>query len=371
MKARIGPRTAVMVLASTILATAGCGAGAGERVEASGTVEVTEADLGFQAPGRVEEVRVREGDPVRRGDTLAVLERTELEATLTAARAQETVVRARLQEMEAGSRPQELAQARAAVRAAAEAEAQARRETERARRLHDGGALSRQALEQAETRLEAAVAATTQARETLALVEEGPRRETLAAQRALVEQAAAAVARTAAVLDQTVIVAPRDGLVTVRHREPGEIVSPGAPVLTLMDPDDRWVRIYVREDRLGRVRLGSAAEIRIDSWPDRVFAGEVVFVGSEAEFTPRNVQTTEERTQLVYPVKVRILDDAELRVKPGLPADVVLEEEPEASTGGTPGGATATLLRSPSPFPFPFPSSSSFRAPDATGAADA
>ena len=141
----------------------------------------------------------------------------------------------------------------------------------------------------------------------------------------MVAQATAAVARTRASLDQTVLVAPASGVVTVRHREPGEILSPGAPVLTVMDPADRWVRIYVREDRLGLVALGAPAEIRIDAFPDRPFSGRVVFVGSEAEFTPRNVQTQEERTQLVYPVKVQVVDDAELRVKPGLPADVVLE----------------------------------------------
>jgi len=114
--------------------------------------------------------------------------------------------------------------------------------------------------------------------------------------------------------------------VTTRHREPGEAVGAGSPVLTLLDPDDRWVRIYVREDAIGRVRLGMDAEIRSDTWPDRVYRGEVVFIGAEAEFTPRNVQTTEERTRLVYPVKVRITDDTGFELKPGVPADVTLLE---------------------------------------------
>lgn len=319
-----GGRTTLALVAA--LALTACGNGADAPLEASGTVEATEADLGFQIPGRIVAVTPREGDRVRRGDTLAVLEQTELEAALTSALAQESAARARLREMETGSRPQERTAARAALAAAEEQEAQARREAERTRRLHEGGALSRQALEQAQTRLEAAQAATTQAREQLALVEEGPRAEAVAAQRALVEQAAAAAARSRAALDQTVVLAPRDGLVTVRHREPGEIVAPGAPVLTLMDPDDRWVRIYVREDRVGRVALGGAAEIRIDAFPDRTFQGEVTFVASEAEFTPRNVQTAEERTQLVYAVKVRVVGDETLAVKPGLPADVTLAE---------------------------------------------
>jgi HlyD family secretion protein len=95
-------------------------------------------------------------------------------------------------------------------------------------------------------------------------------------------------------------------------------------VLTVLDPNDRWVRIYIREDQIGLVHLGMAAEISSDTYPDRVYQGEVVFIGSEAEFTPRNVQTTEERTRLVYPVKVRVTGDPGFELKPGIPADVTL-----------------------------------------------
>ena len=102
-------------------------------------------------------------------------------------------------------------------------------------------------------------------------------------------------------------------------------MAPGAPVLTLQDPDDRWVRIYVAEDRIGRVNVGQSAQITSDSWPDKVYEGRVVYIGSEAEFTPRNVQTSEERTRLVYPVKVRITADASFDLKPGTPADVLLQ----------------------------------------------
>ena len=96
-------------------------------------------------------------------------------------------------------------------------------------------------------------------------------------------------------------------------------------MLTLLDPDDRWVRIYVAEDRVGRVALGQSAEVTSDSWPDSVYRGRVVHIGSEAEFTPRNVQTPEERTRLVYPVKVRIESDPGFDLKPGVPADVRIE----------------------------------------------
>jgi HlyD family secretion protein len=210
------------------------------------------------------------------------------------------------------------------VRSAGQRADEARRNAERARTLFEGGAISRQALDQAETTLEVATASREQAEEQLALMREGPRTETVRAQRAMVEQARANIERAEAALAHAVITAPFGGLVTARHREPGESVQAGAPVLTVLDPDDRWVRIYIREDQIGLVRLGMGAEIASDSYPDRLYAGEVFFIGSEAEFTPRNVQTAEERIKLVYPVKVRITGDPNFELKPGIPADVTL-----------------------------------------------
>ena len=296
----------------------------GTGVSASGTVEATDADLGFQVPGRVAEVVVAEGDAVKAGDELARLDTRELDAAVAGARAQLDAAQARLNELERGARPQEVLTAEAAVRAAATRAEEARAEQERAATLFAGGAISRQARDRAEAALQVAGAALTQAEEQLALVEEGPRAETIGAQRAAVEQARANVDRTEAALSHAIITAPFDGVVTVRHREPGEAVTPGAPVLTVLQPDDRWVRIYVREDQMGLVRLGAEAEIVADTDPTRVYTGEVVFIGSEAEFTPRNVQTAEERIKLVYPVKVRITSDENFDLKPGVPADVTL-----------------------------------------------
>jgi len=293
---------------------------------ASGTIEATDADLGFQAPGRVLSIDVREGDAVSAGDELGRLDARELEAAVAGAMAQLAAAEARLAELERGSRPQELATAEAGVRSAVQRNDEARRNASRATTLFDGGAISRQAMDQATTVVEVSTAALEQAEEHLALVREGPRTETISAQRALVEQARAYVARAEAALSYAVITAPFAGIITARHREPGEAVMAGAPVLTVLDPDDRWVRIYIREDQIGLVRLGSTAEIVSDTYPDRVYAGEVVFIGNEAEFTPRNVQTAEERIKLVYPVKIRITEDPNFELKPGVPADVTLLE---------------------------------------------
>ncbi len=300
--------------------------GAADSILASGTVEATEADLGFQSPGRIDYIAVREGDRVEGGDELASLDRAELQARRRAAQAQSNAARARLEELERGFRAEEVAQGRAALRAAEQRMNDALRDMGRTRRLYEGGAVSQQVLDNHETAYELAKADYEGSVEQLQILETGPRRERIAAQRAVLAQAEAAVAQIDATLDFAVIRAPYAGLITVRHREPGETVPPGAPVLTLMNPNDRWVRIYVREDLVGRIGLGQRASITADADPKRDYDGEVVFIASEAEFTPRNVQTTQERVKLVYRVKVRITGDPEFDLKPGLAADVRIQE---------------------------------------------
>jgi HlyD family secretion protein len=295
---------------------------------ASGTVEATEAALGFQVPGRVEWIRRREGDRVRAGDTLASLDRTELLARAAQASAQAGAARAGLAELEAGARSEELAQAREAARAANDRYADAQRDYQRVQRLFQGGAVSQEALDKAQLALDVTSSQRDQAAQQLQLVESGPRKERIAAQRALVAQAEAAVHQAQAALANAVIIAPSDGVVSVRDREPGETVGAGAPVLTVMNLSDRWVRIYIREDRIAAVQLGQTATITADTYPDQRYHGTVSFISSEAEFTPRNVQTTEERVKLVYAVKVRITGDEANDLKPGMPADVRLVVDP-------------------------------------------
>jgi HlyD family secretion protein len=313
---------AAIVVIVVVLVTVFRGADDADRIAASGTVEATEADLGFQLAGRVQRIAVREGAGVDSAAELASLDRTELEARHRAARAQVDAARATLRELVVGFRSEEVAQGRAAARAAGQRRANAERDYERAQRLYDGGAVSRQALDHQEMALQLAEAEYEGAQEQLRLLETGPRSERIAAQRAMLAQADAAVGQIEATLDNALIRAPFAGIVTVRHREPGETVPPGAPVLTILDPDDRWVRIYVREDQVGRVQIGQRAIITADSYRDREYDGRVIFIASEAEFTPRNVQTTEERVKLVYRVKVQITGDESYDLKPGLAADV-------------------------------------------------
>jgi len=323
-RGKAGVRGALLLALGLAPLWVSCGADGSGEIQASGTVEAREADLGFQMAGRIEWIGPKDGDPVQEGDEVARLATEELEARRQAAEAQLEGARALLAEMTAGFRPEEIGEGQAALRGAEERLADAHRDLERAGRLFEGGAVSREMLDKAETAARVSEATVDQARERLRILEEGPRQERVRAQRAMVSQAEAALAQVDATFSNASITIPFAGVVTIKHREPGETVSPGLPVLTVMDPEDRWVRIYVREDRIGEVQLGQQANITSDTYPNRSYRGQVIFISDESEFTPRNVQTTEERVKLVYAVKVRITEDPSRDLKAGIPADVVL-----------------------------------------------
>ncbi len=301
------------------------GRGADGPLDASGTVEATDAQLGFQAAGRIDTILVDEGDRVRAGQELARLDQSELHARRQQAAAQLAAAQATLTELERGSRTEEVQQGRDQLAAANQRLADAQRDLDRTKRLFDGGAVSREALDKAQLAFDVAQSQHDQAAQALQLLQIGPRPERIEAQRAAVAAARATVQQIDAMLANAVITAPFDGVVTVKDREVGETVSPGAPVLTVTNLNDRWVRIYIPETRIGAVHLGQGATITADTYRGKVYGGAVSFIASEAEFTPKNVQTRDERVKLVYAVKVRITSDSTYDLKPGIPADVSLQ----------------------------------------------
>ncbi len=230
-----------------------------------------------------------------------------------------------LAELESGFRKEEISEAKAAVDAARVRLRDAERDTARTKTLFEGGAVSQEAYDKAELAEQLATSQLVQIEERFRLLEAGHRQETIATQRAQIAQAEASVRVIDASLDNMLLVASFDGVITVRHREPGETVPAGQAVLTVMNREDRWVRIFVREDRIGAVKYGTSAEITTDTYPNKTYSGRVIFIASEAEFTPKSVQTTEERVRLVYAVKVQITNDPDNDLKPGMPADVRLE----------------------------------------------
>jgi HlyD family secretion protein len=300
------------------------GSNADGPLDASGTVEATDAQLGFEAAGRIDTIVVDEGDRVKAGQELARLDQSELSARRQQATAQLASAQATLNELERGSRTEEVQQGRDQLASSNQRLEDAQRDLDRTKRLFDGGAVSRETLDKAQLAFDVAQSQHDQAAQAFQLLQIGPRPERIDAQRAAVAAAQATVQQINAMLGNAVIRAPFDGVVTVKDREIGETVSPGAPVLTVTNLDDRWVRIYIPETRIGAVHLDEGATITADTYKGRVYRGEVSFIASEAEFTPKNVQTKDERVKLVYAVKVRITSDSSYDLKPGMPADVTL-----------------------------------------------
>lgn len=352
-------------------------------IKLSGNIELTEVNVAFKSPGRLVELAVDEGDAVKRGQVIARLDQEELknslgreQATATMAETGLTQLRtaieyqrtalggdialreaelraaeARLAELLAGSRPQELEQATAAVAEARTQHEQARLDWERAQKLFKNDDISAQQHDQFRTRFQTTAASLKKAEETLGLVKEGPRKEQIEQQRAAVARAKAAVRLSKAgeidlkrreeeiptrqadivrakaqvgvietQLGDRTLASPVDGVVLTKSSEAGEVLAAGTAILTLGDIDRPWVRGYIGEKDLGRVKLGMPAVVRSDSFKDKTYKGRITFISSEAEFTPKQIQTQEERVKLVYRIKIEV-ENPNRELKSNMPVD--------------------------------------------------
>jgi HlyD family secretion protein len=355
-------------------------------IQASGRIEVTEVNVSSKVTGRVTKRYVDEGADVKAGQLIADLEGEELEAQLRQARAtlqsaearllqaritlrvEPTMVRTQIRQAEenlraaeerlgllkAGSRPQEIEEARANLRQNQAREEMARLTQDRYRGLLTDGAVAKQDLDRAESDFQAAEAAVRATREHLGMLVEGSRVEDIRAAQAERSRAAAALeaARAnGATLDlrqqdvsvaeaavreaqsnvqrletQTAelkVYAPLAATVLTKAVEEGEVVAAGKPLVLLGDLDHPWIKVYVTETEVGKVMLGAPARILVDSFPQQPFRGTVTWIADQAEFTPKNIQTKEERVNLVYAVKITI-DNAQRKLKSGMTADAEL-----------------------------------------------
>jgi len=347
--------------------------GNGDRLLFSGTVESVEVAAAFQAGGRIATLPFEEGGRVTAGQVLGTLDAAELsdqvrqaEAALASARArlgsasaraayQQSAVEARvasarasLDKARAGLRPREIERARQALEEAKARAATAEDEARRADELFAAGAVPQARRDNAARAAEGARAGLRSAEEALALAREGTRAEDLAAAEAAldgalaeekdveraradvvvarraVEQSEADLALARTRLSRATLFSPLTGVVLTKAAEPGEMAAPGTPVAILADTSTVTVRVFVSERQTGRVKLGMPARVTTDSTGARVFPGRVSFISAKSEFTPKVIETREERVKLVYRVKVEVGNpDGEL--KPGMPADVDLE----------------------------------------------
>jgi HlyD family secretion protein len=353
------------------------------RILVSGNLELTLVDLSFKIAGRMTELAVREGDTVKQGQLIARLDPVQLqqqtardraaisnaqsnydqlmtsieyqkatiESDIASREADLGQAQAKLDELLAGSRPEEIQQAQAAVNDARAQVEQARADWERAQTLYKNDDISTSQFDQARTKFNSATAVLQQAEQRLALAKQGPRKEEiegaraqvahaqaavrtaeanrlelqrkqqeLVARRAQIEQARAQAGISEAQLSDTAIYAPIAGVVLVKSAEAGEVLAAGTTIATIGDLDHPWLRAYVGEQDLGRVKLGQHVRLTTDSYPGKVYAGTVSFISSEAEFTPKQIQTKEERVKLVYRIKVDV-DNAGHELKNNMPVD--------------------------------------------------
>ena len=287
----------------------------------SGNVEVTESNMGFKLSGRVVERLVDEGYKVKRGDRLAILDSAELESTVAQSKANLNESLARLEELRTGSRPQELEQAKANLLLREAELAKAKKDYERNMGLYKEELVSAQQMDESTKAYHVAASLYENALQALSLVKEGPRKEEIKMAEHRVEQARASLRVNEERLKDTVIYAPTDGVVLRKLVELGETVSPGTPVFTIGDLAHPWIKVYVKEDKLGYVKLNQRAVITVDTYKGKKYEGTVTYISSEAEFTPKNVQTQEERVKLVFGIKVSVKNIND-ELKPGMPADV-------------------------------------------------
>lgn len=297
-----------------------------DKVVASGTMDATEIAISFRVPGILRSRPVEEGSRVKSGDVLAALDERESVARLHQLEAAQLGAEARLKDLEQGYRPQEIAEIRAQVEQARANRNNLEEEAKRSEALFLGGATSRQRHDKDRTAAAVATQQVVAAQERLKLMQGGYRPETIKAARAQLDEARAAVEAARVAREDLQAKSPVQGIVTRTHAEAGETVGAGRPVVTVTDISRPWVRVYIPENQIGKVRLGAAAKIKVDTFPDREFGGRVSYVSPQAEFTPKNVQTQEERVKLVFAVNVT-LENPDGTLKPGMPADVYVAVE--------------------------------------------
>jgi len=356
-------------------------------IRLSGNMELTQVDISFKVAGKLIERTVDEGDAVKKGQLIARIDqiqalhqkqaqqagvqsaemqlsqsatsvawqKTTLEADIEMHKAEIRQAQATLDQLLNGSRPEEIQQAQAAVADARTQAEQARLDWERAQILYKNDDISTAQRDQYQARFNSTAALLRQAEERFALVKEGPRKEEIAAARAALARAQAALKASEAnelevkrreqdlagrradmeraraqlgvvesQLDDTSVYTPIDGVVLVKSAEVGEVLAAGTTVVTIGDLDHPWLRGYIKETDLGRVKLGQKVKLTTDTFPGKVYWGRVSFIASEAEFTPKQIQTTEERVKLVYRIKIDV-DNFSHELKSNMPVDAEIE----------------------------------------------
>jgi HlyD family secretion protein len=298
-----------------------------------GNIDIRDASLAFNEQERIDEIFVEEGDCVKKGQVLAILQTNRLEAQIQEAEAQIAGQQEVVKRLEAGTRPQEIEQARAEVAAAKATVRNSMLNFERISKTSGAGATSQQALDNARAQLDVDQAQLKVKEKALNLALEGPRKEDIAAAKNTLEALKASLSLLKIRLADMTLISPSLGIIRNRILEPGEMASPNQPVVTLALIDPKWVRAYVPEPDLGRIKLGMKAKILSDSFADQSFEGWIGFISPVAEFTPKTVETEDLRTKLVYEVRVFVHDSEDL-LRLGMPVTVIVDSTVRSDASG-------------------------------------
>lgn len=299
-----------------------------DTISVSGNIEVTDVETSFRISGWVNERLVSEGEIVSKDQTIAKLDGTELGQEVSLRKAEVSAAGSTLEELETGFREEVIEEARAVVKRAKADLERLRSDYIRQKSLYKKDIISTREFESIQSGYQAAEAKHKEAYERLKLLEKGPRKEKIEKAHADLERAQEALALAKTRLDYATIKSPISGIVLSENIEPGEYVSPGTPIVTIGDLQNVWLRAYINETDLGKVKVGQKVRITTDTYPNKIYEGFISFISSRAEFTPKNVQTQEERVKLVYRIKIEV-PNPKMELKPGMPADgeIILKDD--------------------------------------------
>jgi len=286
-----------------------------------GNVDIRQVSLGFRVNGRIASLAADEGDMIESGEVLGKLDAAPFQAAAASAEANVAALQATLDKLKAGPRPTEIAQAQAAYDESLAALRNANIAYDRARQLRPQGTISEANLDQATANRSMAAARSDSANEALKLLQEGSRVEDIANAQAQLKAAQSSLAAARISLADTELLAPNDGVILSRVREPGAIVSPADTVFVLSLTQPVWVRSYVAEGDLGRLHPGMKVQVTSDTQPDKPYDGTIGFISPVAEFTPKSVETPELRTDLVYRLRI-VIDKPGPDLRQGMPVTV-------------------------------------------------
>jgi len=294
-----------------------------EGITATGTIEITRTDITPKVSGYMGELLIKEGDKVSHGQVVARISRPDLEAQKLRDDAALVKAQVELLDLKKGARIQERSEAEANIASGQAVYDKAKKDYERQQDLFRHGAVSAQQLDATRSAYEVAISALTAYQARASLVTEGNRPDVIAAQQIEVQRSQAIVQLAKTALDDTTVVSPLDGSVLTKNFEAGEYVNAGAAIATIGNWRDCWVKVYISSTQLGLIQVGQQVAVMVDSFPKQEFSGQIKEISQQAEFTPRQSVTKQERANMVFAVKVKI-DNEDGILKPGMPADVVI-----------------------------------------------